>query len=408
VNSKVRLAYLYSRYPVPSQTFCDTEMLELERRGFDLLIASMYPPKTATRHEYLSRLRAPVQYAPEKPCLERLVGKAKRQRRWPEALIAQHERNYGTDYKARLRARNALFFVELFERQRIGHFHVHFANRAAHTALFVKAISGIPFSITAHGQDFMVDLGNQELLREICASAEFVAAETDYSRELLARNCPASGDKIFRVYNGIDLKKFDSAIDASRPPGPTRLLSVGRLVEFKGFDVLIEACAELRRRNMPITCEIVGDGPLRPELEAQVSERNLTGVVRFSGEQSQDYVLKAFAACDIFVLAAVTETRGASDVFPTVIAEAMTSGKPVISTTVAGIPELVVQNETGLLVAPRDPHGLAAALRRLIGDHALCASFGRAARERIETHFTIEKTIEPLLECFTGSKTATA
>ncbi len=192
----MRLAYLYSRYPVLSQTFCDTEMLELERRGVELVIASMYPPKTPVRHEYLARFRAPIHYAPDKPVLERLVKQAKRRGRWPEGLIAQHERRYGPDYKAALRARNALFFVDLFERKRVPHFHVHFANRAAHTAVFVKAISGIPFSMTAHGQDFMTDLGNAELLQELCAAAEFVAAETDYSRDLLKAGCPASAEKI--------------------------------------------------------------------------------------------------------------------------------------------------------------------------------------------------------------------
>src|SRR6476469_6233530 len=102
----MRLAYLYSRYPVLSQTFCDTEMLELERRGVELVIASMYPPKTPVRHEYLSRLRAPVHYAPEKPALERLVKEAKRSGRWPKALVEDHAQRYGPEYKAELRARN--------------------------------------------------------------------------------------------------------------------------------------------------------------------------------------------------------------------------------------------------------------------------------------------------------------
>ena len=405
----MRLGYLYSRYPVLSQTFCDTEMLELERRGFDLVIASMYPPKTPVRHEYLARFRAPVHYAPEKPALEKLVKRAKRQSRWPEALIAEHERKYGADYKAALRARNALFFVDLFEREQVSHFHVHFANRAAHTALFVKAISGIPFSVTAHGQDFMIDLGNEELLREICATAEFTAAETDYSRDLLAARCPASAGKIVRIYNGIELKKFARPLAAARPPGPIRMLSVGRLVEFKGFDVLIDACAELRRAGADFSCEIIGDGPLREELHARAAEKNLAEAVLFSGEQSQSRVLSALTACDIFVLAAIVDSRGASDVFPTVIAEAMTSAKPVVSTTVAGIPELVAQNETGLLVAPREPQALALALRRLIDDAELRADFGQAGRERMERHFTIERTIEPLLQGFaSGNKTATA
>lgn len=405
----MRLAYLYSRYPVLSQTFCDTEMLELERRGVELVIASMYPPKTPVRHEYLARLRGPVHYAPEKPALEDLVRKAKRKGRWPEGLIAQHEKKYGPDYKAALRARNALFFVDLFEREGIRHFHVHFANRAAHTAIFVKAISGIPFSVTAHGQDFMTDLGNEDLLREICATAEFVAAETDYSRDLLAARAPVSAEKIFRVYNGIDLNKFSPTAEDPPSPSPLRLLSVGRLVAFKGFDVLIDACAQLRRDGIDFACEIIGDGPLRNELEGRVTQNDLAQDVRFSGEQSQDYVLESLRLADIFVLAATTDERGASDVFPTVIAEAMTSAKPVISTTVAGIPELVAQDETGLLVPPQDPQMLAAAIARLFNDPALRARFGRAGRIRIEEKFAIESTIEPLLQRFeTGNKAAAA
>ncbi|MDQ6623431.1 MAG: glycosyltransferase family 4 protein [Verrucomicrobiota bacterium] len=396
----MRLGYLYSRYPVLSQTFCDAEMLELERRGLSLVVASMYPPKTPLRHEYLARLQAPVHYAPEKPELEALVRKAKRKGRWPESLIAEHERKYGPDYKAELRARNALFFVDLFERERVPHLHVHFANRAAHTALFVKAISGIPFSVTAHGQDFMTDLGNAELLREICAGAEFVAAETDYSRDLLARACPDSASKIFRVYNGIELQKFPPARAASSAAEPIRLLSVGRLVEFKGFDVLIDACVALRRNQLDFTCEIIGSGDLHDALQTQIANNDVTGQVTLAGERSQDYVLSALANCDIFVLAAVVDARGASDVFPTVIAEAMTSAKPVVSTTVAGIPELVAAGETGLLVPPRDAIALARAIEQLARDQTLRERMGNAGRKRIETEFTIEHTIEPLLKLF--------
>ena len=115
---------------------------------------------------------------------------------------------YGPTAKAEQRARNALYFAEFFARSGVDHVHVHFANRAAHTAVFLKEISGIPFSVTAHGQDFMKDLGSDDLLREICAAAEFVAAETDYSRDLLRQRCPDSAAKIHRVYNGIDLERF--------------------------------------------------------------------------------------------------------------------------------------------------------------------------------------------------------
>jgi glycosyltransferase involved in cell wall biosynthesis len=393
----MRLGYLYSRYPVLSQTFCDAEMLELERRGHEIVLGSMYPPKTELRHQYLSKLRAPIHYAPSSRELDALARKAKRRGHWPVALVAEHERRFGPEYKAALRARNALFFIELFERERAPHFHVHFANRAAHTAMFVKAISGIPFSITAHGQDFMSDLGNIELLREICAAADFVGAETNWSRDLLATRCPESATKMVRVYNGIDLSRF--AVPESRcADGTIRLLSVGRLVPFKGFEILIDACVELQEPD--VHCEIIGEGPLRAELEARVGRHNLGERIRFAGERSQDEVFGALRQCDIFVLASMTDERGASDVFPTVIAEAMACGKPVVSTRVAGIPELVADGESGFLVRPGKASALAEAIKRLARDEKMRRDFGRAGRWRIERNFTIERTIEPLLERF--------
>jgi glycosyltransferase involved in cell wall biosynthesis len=265
----------------------------------------------------------------------------------------------------------------------------------------VKAISGIPFSLTAHGQDFMSDLGNDDLLREICAAAEFVGAETEYSRDLLAARCPESTDKILRIFNGLDLAKFPSS--ASTASQTVRLLSVGRLVPFKGFDLLIDACAELTPRGADFECEIVGGGELRGQLEVRAMERGLTNV-RFAGEQSHNQVLGALGRCDVFVLASRIDERGASDIFPTVIAEAMACAKPVVSTAVAGIPELVAQNETGLLVPPNDARALADALARLIADDELRHRFGRAGRARVEEHFTIEKTIEPLIARLTANR----
>lgn len=395
----MRVAYLYSRYPVLSQTFCDTEMLELERRGFPLLIGSIHPPLTSIRHAHAARLQARIEYAPPSAILRLWEEKAKEDFRWPTALVAQHEKKYGAAFKPALRARNACYFAALFAREGIQHFHVHFANRAAHTALFLKEIAGIPFSITAHGQDFMSDLGNQELLREICAAAEFVAVETDYSRGLLSAQCPDSVAKIHRVYNGMDLANFPAA-PAALPQTPVRILSVGRLVAFKGFEVLIAACAELKRLGVELACEIVGDGPLRERLQAQITERQLDSLVTLSGALPQQEVFEKLRSCDIFALASVIDDAGASDVFPTVILEAMASSRPVVSTTVAGIPEAVVHGLTGVLVPAGDSKALANAIERLCVDQWLRVTFGTAARARVEQYFQVETTVAPLMALF--------
>ena len=118
------------------------EMLELERQGFDLTVGSIHPPLTSIRHPHAGRLRAPVHYAPPQPILRLWEEKARREERWPEALIESHNRKYGAEVKASTRARNASYFAELFQRRQVEHFHVHFANRAAHTALFLKAMAG--------------------------------------------------------------------------------------------------------------------------------------------------------------------------------------------------------------------------------------------------------------------------
>src|SRR5438445_6292183 len=280
----MRLGYLYSRYPVISQSCCDAGMLALERRGIELVIGSVYPPLTSLRHEYIARLGAPIHYAPPQEILKILERNAKTARKWPRELVEQHDGKYEHGAKIQLRARYDFYFADLFARTGVDCVHVHFANRAAHTALFLKEISGIPFSVTAHGQDFMKDLGSDDLLREICAAAEFVAAETDYSRDLLRQRCPASPAKIHRVYNGIDLERFsmprcDTARPAIAPYHVPQIVSVGRLVTFKGFEDLIDACAELQRRGADFICEIIGDGPLREMLQAKIDQLDLSSRV---------------------------------------------------------------------------------------------------------------------------------
>jgi glycosyltransferase involved in cell wall biosynthesis len=399
----MRLGYLYSRYPVISQTFCDMEMLALERLGWSLTIGSVYSPLTSLRHEHIARLRAPIHYAPPQPILRIWEKKAKADGRWPCALVDLHEQKYGPAFKASQRARNALWFADLFTRRGVEHFHVHFANRAAHTALFVKELSKLTFSVTAHGQDFMTDLGNDDLLREICDAAEFVAAETDYSRDLLRRRCPQAAGKIHRVYNGLDLEAFPAPTQPARTFKP-RIVSVGRLVPFKGFDHLIEACAELARRGVDFTCEIIGDGPLREQLQRKIDILNVGARVALLGSLSQHAVFEKLQCADVFALAAVVDPQGGSDVFPTVILEAMAAAQPVVSARLAGIPESVIDGETGVLVPPGEKSALVNALERLLLDPDLRQRYGTAGRARVEQQFRVEQTIVPLVKLLEQSR----
>ena len=396
------LAYLFSRYPVISQTFCDSEMLALEARGIPLAVGSINPPPDDFRHPRLAMRQAPVFYPPPGKALESIRRAAEADGSWAPlaALVAQHDASYGGDFKAATRARNALYFGSVFREIGVNHIHVHFANRATHTALFIKKL-GIPFSFTAHAQDFMVDLGSDELLREMAREAQFVAGVSDFSCDLLRVKCPDSAGKIVRIYNGLDPAGFIAA-DAGAGHEALKIVSVGRLIEFKGFHHLIKACAELKRRGVALELNIVGEGPWGERLQALAEEQDVAGEVIFHGILGGDAVGRLLASSNVFALGAVVDGKGASDILPTVITEAMASGLPVVSTRLAGIPEMVAHGSSGLLCEPGDEQGLADALERLAKEPDTRAAFAGEGRRLAGERFALEVTAGQLLETFPG------
>jgi hypothetical protein len=216
---------------------------------------------------------------------------------------------------------------------------------------------------------------------------------------LLCQRCPGSAAKIHRIYNGIDLEHVPAPVATTINPVP-RIISIGRLVAFKGFECLIDACAKLARGGIDFTCDIIGDGPLHDALQAKIDRLNLSPQISLLGSLSQAAVLQKLRAADIFALASVTDQQGASDVFPTVIIEAMAAARPVVSTRLAGIPESVVHGETGVLISPGDTQALAQALKQLIEDPELRSRYGRGGRARVEQCFRIEQTVAPLIQLF--------
>ena len=377
-------------------------MLALEAMGFDLEIVSLNPPPDSFRHERLERLKAEIHYPPPDRVLN---AKAKS----PEfedqlgPLIREHDDHYGKSFKSAIRARNAWHFAPLLKKLGVQHVHVHFANRATHTALFLKRL-GFTFSFTAHAQDFMVDLGSDELLREMAREAEFVIAVSDYSRDLLAQTCPESAGKITRIYNGIELDDFPRA--QPERDGPLRIVSVGRLIEFKGFQNLLGAVRALNERGVQVETRIIGEGPMRFALEQQIAGDGLFANVELLGMRSQKQIQRELAEAHLFVLPSIVDQKGASDILPTVITEAMACRLPVVSTTVAGIPEMVSGGETGLLVEPDDAYALADAIMELGQDGARRKALGEAGRKRAEQMFSLNITATQLAEKFKGLQNA--
>jgi glycosyltransferase involved in cell wall biosynthesis len=175
------------------------------------------------------------------------------------------------------------------------------------------------------------------------------------------------------------------------------------LIAKKGFADLIRACGLLAESGKLFQCEIIGEGPLENELRAQIDQRNLQDRVALSGAKPQREVRQRLAAASVFVLPSVVDAHGGMDNLPTVIMEAMATGLPVISTDVAGIPEMVVQNETGFLVRPGNAVVLAGAIEKVIDDRSLAQKLGEAGYERAQELFSIKKNVRDLCAMINAS-----
>ena len=253
------------------------------------------------------------------------------------------------------------------------------------------------YSFTAHANDIFAPRPFAIGLDKLIGSASAVVTESDYSAALLRSQFPLNSKKILRIYNGIDVSRFQQpSFDASIP----LIISVGRLVEKKGFADLIEACCRLKERGLSFRCEIIGEGPLEDSLRAQIAKSELESLVRLVGPQTQDKIARRLSTATVFCLPCVVEQGGGMDNLPTVIAEAMASGLPVVSTPIAGVPEMVADNVSGFLVPPGDPVALADALGKVVGDKELARRFGEHGRERARETFSIEASASSLRDLF--------
>jgi glycosyltransferase involved in cell wall biosynthesis len=232
------------------------------------------------------------------------------------------------------------------------------------------------WSFSAHGAD--IQETDQTRLADKIRSADRVVCVSDFGRsQLMAIVEPAQWPKIAVVHCGVDIEAFPAKRGACGEGRAVRILTVGRLVSVKGQAVLLEAAALLRQRGLDFGLTIVGDGPLREALRETAGDLGVEDRVTFAGSVGQDDISAHYRNADLFCLPSLREG------VPVVLMEAMASGVPVIASRVMGIPELVEDDVTGLLVAPGRADALADAIIRLAGNRELCERLARAARDRI-------------------------
>ncbi len=371
----------------------------MERQGMAPWIFSIRRPRNEPAQDFPPGLAERVRYLPEDAGLADEVRWLRRCDRLPEASRPDELRLKGLRDKTRVA--EAAWLGTQCRTLGIGHVHTHFAGLAARAAYWLRTHFGVGYSLTAHANDVFCppEDGLSVTLEELMRAARFVVTVSDFSAAQLRARFPFAAGKIHRVYNGIDTRGFARArpaVVAAGAGSAPLIVSVGRYIEKKGFSDLIAACARLRDRGVVFQCRIVGEGPLGGELAAEIEGSGLGGVVELTGPRSAGEVAALLAAARVFALPCVEEADGGMDNLPTVIAEAMAAGLPVVSTRLAGVPEMVLDGVTGLLVAPREPEALAGALARLLGEPVAAAAMGRAGRARARGMFEARETTRRL------------
>ena len=387
----IQFAYLFERFPSFGQTFCYREVAELDRQDITPPIFSIRNPKDEPPQDWDTRIVERVHYLPEeKELLEVVRRDVKKRKLDPDIVAAVDEWGRRTDF---LRLYQAVYVGLRLRKMGIDHVHAHFAGMAARTAFWINKFFSITFSFTAHANDIFSPRQFEIGLDKLVDTARAIVTETDYAARFLRERFSHRDDHVHRIYNGLDLAEFGRADFSSIPP---LIIAVGRLIPKKGFGYLIRACALLAQRGTSFRCEIIGEGLLENELRGQIDELCLQNNVVLAGAKPQTQLRLRLAAANVFVLPSVIDPDGGMDNLPTVIMEAMATGLPVVSTNIGGIPEMVVENETGFLVQPGDAVAMADAINKIIGDPLMARRLGQSGYERARTLFSIDKNVREL------------
>ncbi|MCP4849516.1 MAG: glycosyltransferase family 4 protein [Verrucomicrobiaceae bacterium] len=392
-------AYVFERFPTFTQTFCVREVNELRRMGLRPLVFSIRDTSDESLKEHFSpELREMVHVLPPRNELVAIVNEWKKQGDLPKKAVLTL-RHWG-ERGDKNRIYEAIYIGMKMRECGVRHAHSHFAGIGARCGYWLKNLYGLSFSFTGHANDIFEPTAFPVKLEDLMQEAAAVVTVSDYTAAWLGERFPRQRRKIRRVYNGIDMLSFSRERKGREGTDVPLVVSVGRLIEKKGFDDLVKSVARLKEiHGQPFRVLIVGDGPMREELEQLIERLGCSDRLQLAGSRNQSEIVEILEEATIFALPCVTEKAGGKDNLPTVIMEAMASGLPCVSTRLAGVPEMVVEGNTGLLTEERDPDAFAHALASLLADNELCRRMGIAGYGHASKMFAKESTARDLLNC---------
>lgn len=389
------VAYLVSRFPHVSETFIVRELDAVARDGLDVEIRSLFPPVSDVVHPlaepWTARLRRPSWAEGARAAAWWLRRRPLRVAGVVGAVVAGYAREPALLARALAVVPLALAHARELSGSGVRHVHAHYATYPALAAWIVRRTAGIPYSFTAHAHDLYVA---QPMLARKTRDAAFVAAISEFNRRYLEPY--RGGTAVEVVHCGVDVGRIAFAERALPASGdPVRALCVASLQEYKGHMVLLEALASTPELDR-VRLDLVGEGELRPALEAQARALGLADRVTFHGAQPEEAVADLLARADLFVLPSVVARDGQMEGIPVALMEALAHGLPVVTTRLSGIPELVRDGETGLLAEPGDPASLARALAAVLADPDAAAERARAGRALVEREFDLTASAREL------------
>ncbi|MCG9751224.1 glycosyltransferase [Vibrio brasiliensis] len=378
------VAYIVKRYPRYSETFIVNEILAHEKAGLEVHIFALLPPQDSHFQDIIAKVRAPVTYLPAKADrASTFWERQKKAARWYPETWQVLGRYPNASVREILQALELSLHIG---RMQITHLHAHFATTSTTVAQIASAITGVPFSFTAHAKDIFHQDNDFAALATKFEQAKRAITVSDFNYHYLTQELSVNREKVVKIYNGLDLDQFPYCSPEQREP---MICAIGRLVEKKGFCDLIKACQHLKLQGINFQCEIIGDGDLKHELQQQINDLELKDIVTLKGSLPQQEIKQHLRQAAVFAAPCVVGEDGNRDGLPTVLLESMALGTPCVSTDVTGIPEVILDGQTGLMVEQRNPKSLAGALERLLNQTQLRVSLSQQARLLIESQFNI-------------------
>jgi glycosyltransferase involved in cell wall biosynthesis len=399
------IAFVLKGYPRYTETFVAQEILALEKRGLNIRIYSQRSTGLG-RHPVHDEIKAPITYLPEYmyQAPARVWRAWRRIRRKPGYKSARRAlfKDFLKDpTPGRLRKFGHALVLANELPNEVKHLHAHFLHAPATIVRYTAFMLDLPWSCSAHAIDIWTSPEWDK--RNKLADMEWLVTCTRTNAEHLSDIAP-NADRIELLYHGLDFVRFPkvpSAPEAKANNEPIQLFSVGRAVEKKGYDYLIQALA-LIPKDLKWKLTHIGTGPLLDRLKHQAKSAGIGDKITWLGEQPQTTVLDYYRSCDIFVLACRVASNGDRDGLPNVLMEAQSQALPCLTTTASDAPELIIDGQTGLLVPPEDAPKFAEKLELLLRDPKLRSRLGQAGMKRVRSEFSLNAGIDKLFVKFGG------